>query len=107
MMLDVVFDAMAQTQHVTIRRQWWTAAELCNSGDAALDYRPGGQGPTLREAMRRRMSKIIQIVLFTILIGAGAAAGRAAEAYREQMKGLDEQVQEVKSDVLSIAAQLN
>lgn len=53
------------------------------------------------------MSKIIQTVLLTILIGAGAAAGRAAEAYREQMKGLDEQVQEVKSDVLSIAAQLN
>ena len=52
------------------------------------------------------MTKIIQIVLLTILIGAGPAAGLAAEAYRQQMQGLDEQVQEVKSDVLSIAAEL-
>ena len=40
-------------------------------------------------------------------LGVLAAAGVSAEAsYREQMKGLDEQVQEVKSDVLSIAAEL-
>jgi len=32
---------------------------------------------------------------------------RAEDHNREQMKGLDEQVQEVKSDVLSIAADLN
>ena len=31
----------------------------------------------------------------------------AQEISREQIKGLDEQVQEIKSDVLSIAAQLN
>ena len=34
-----------------------------------------------------------------------AASGQ--EVSREQIKGLDEQVQEIKSDVLSIAAQLN
>jgi hypothetical protein len=40
-------------------------------------------------------------------LGAFAGAAAVAEAsYREQMKGLDEQVQEVKSDVLSIAAEL-
>jgi hypothetical protein len=32
---------------------------------------------------------------------------QAEDTYRQQMKGLDEQVQEVKSDVLSIAAELN
>lgn len=31
----------------------------------------------------------------------------AAEVSKEQIKGLDEQVQEIKADVLSIAAQLN
>ena len=31
----------------------------------------------------------------------------AQEISREQIKGLDEQVQEIKSDVLAIAAQLN
>lgn len=40
-------------------------------------------------------------------LGVLASAAAVAEAsYREQMKGLDEQVQEVKSDVLSIAAEL-
>lgn len=53
------------------------------------------------------MSKVILAIVITLLIGAGAASVRAAESYREQMKGLDEQVQEVKSDVLSIAAELN
>jgi hypothetical protein len=53
------------------------------------------------------MSKVVWAIVITLLIGAGAPCGRAAESYREQMKGLDEQVQEVKSDVLSIAAELN
>ena len=40
-------------------------------------------------------------------LGVLASANSIADAsYREQMKGLDEQVQEVKSDVLSIAAEL-
>ena len=40
-------------------------------------------------------------------LGVFASAAAVGEAsYREQMKGLDEQVQEVKSDVLSIAAEL-
>jgi hypothetical protein len=45
-------------------------------------------------------------VLLCVLAGVLAPA-RAEDAYRQQMKGLDEQVQEVKSDVLSIAAELN
>ena len=40
-------------------------------------------------------------------LGVLASATAVADAsYREQMKGLDEQVQEVKSDVLGIAAEL-
>jgi hypothetical protein len=47
------------------------------------------------------------VVMTVATLGVFAAAGVSAEAsYREQMKGLDEQVQEVKSDVLSIAAEL-
>jgi len=34
------------------------------------------------------------------------ASSAADDSYRAQMKGLDEQVQEIKSDVLSIAAEL-
>jgi hypothetical protein len=53
-----------------------------------------------------RMLKKFWLVTFAALaVLAGATAGAEA-SYREQMKGLDEQVQEVKSDVLSIAAEL-
>jgi hypothetical protein len=44
--------------------------------------------------------------VLSLLISLCAGQVRAADNYREQMKGLDEQVQEVKSDVLSIAAEL-
>jgi hypothetical protein len=53
-----------------------------------------------------RTLKMIWIASVAAL-GVFAGAAAVAEAsYREQMKGLDEQVQEVKSDVLSIAAEL-
>ena len=51
------------------------------------------------------MSRALLSVL-CLLAGAFAPA-QAQDSYRQQMKGLDEQVQEVKSDVLSIAAELN
>jgi len=41
----------------------------------------------------------------TLLVMSTAAYGQ--EVSREQIKGLDEQVQEIKGDVLSIAAELN
>ncbi len=52
------------------------------------------------------MRKLIATVLLGLLVGAAAAPCLAGDANREQMRGLDEQVQEVKSDVLGIAAEL-
>ncbi len=52
------------------------------------------------------MSRVMLVVLLSLLAGVFAPA-QAQDTYRQQMKGLDEQVQEVKSDVLSIAAELN
>jgi hypothetical protein len=46
------------------------------------------------------------IVIVALLSAFGSASVNAEPSYREQMKGLDEQVQEVKSDVLGIAAEL-
>src|SRR5215472_12986398 len=54
----------------------------------------------------RRMRKHFLIVISALLC-MYAQPGPADESARAQMKGLDEQVQEVKSDVLSIAADLN
>jgi hypothetical protein len=52
------------------------------------------------------MTRKFWIVVIAALSVLGSPAVRADDSYREQMKGLDEQVQEVKSDVLSIAAEL-
>lgn len=52
------------------------------------------------------MYRLILAVLFTALfVVRGASA--AEEISREQVKGLDEQIQEVKADVLGIATELN
>jgi hypothetical protein len=53
------------------------------------------------------MRHVISSLVLSALLSVGLTAARAQDANREQMKGLDEQVQEVKSDVLSIAAELN
>ena len=53
-----------------------------------------------------RMLKKCWLATFAALAVLGSADAGADASYREQMKGLDEQVQEVKSDVLSIAAEL-
>ena len=47
------------------------------------------------------------LVAISVLLCLCVRTSPADESARAQMKGLDEQVQEVKSDVLSIAAELN
>ena len=53
------------------------------------------------------MKKILLWAVVPVLMAVGCMQARAQDGYREQMKGLDEQVQEVKSDVLSISAELS
>ena len=53
------------------------------------------------------MRHVVWRFVFSVLLCVALTSARAQDAHREQMKGLDEQVQEVKSDVLSIAAELN
>jgi hypothetical protein len=54
------------------------------------------------------MGKIIRtIITATMALLLLNATALAEEVSRDQIKGLDEQVQEIKSDVLSIAAELN
>lgn len=52
------------------------------------------------------MSRFFRGVLFLVLLGSFAASS-AEEVSREQIKGLDEQVQDIKRDVLAISAELN
>jgi hypothetical protein len=53
------------------------------------------------------MNKILRVLLLAILLCAWNFSVYGQEVTREQIKGLDEQVQEIKSDALSIAAELN
>ena len=53
------------------------------------------------------MLRPIRTVVLGALLCLCYTASRAEDSNRAQMKGLDEQVQEIKSDVLSIAAELN
>src|SRR5690606_13462765 len=52
----------------------------------------------------RNMMKVFIAGLALLLVGVGV---HAQEVSKEQIKGLDEQVQEIKSDVLGIAAELS
>jgi hypothetical protein len=53
------------------------------------------------------LRRIAAVAILALLGSAPAVYADARDATRQQMKGLDEQVQEIKSDVLSIAAELN
>ena len=50
---------------------------------------------------------IFRSVSIVLLLCLCSSYGRAEQSDRQQMKGLDEQVQEIKSDVLSIAQELS
>jgi hypothetical protein len=63
-----------------------------------------------RRPGRRAISfyrQIIWIVVFALLSWIGSSPGVAEENSKEQMQALDEQVQEIKSDVLRIATELS
>jgi len=51
-----------------------------------------------------RISRLVFLLILALML---SMAGYAQEISREQIMGLDEQVQEIKSDVLGIAADLN
>jgi hypothetical protein len=53
------------------------------------------------------MSKVMKAIVAGILTLFATLPAYALDATREQSKGLDEQVQEIKTDVLSIATELN
>lgn len=53
------------------------------------------------------MYRFFVAAVMPMLLGAVSAPCWAADVSREQIKGLDEQVQEIKSDALGIAAELN
>jgi hypothetical protein len=61
-----------------------------------------------RAPMRRKPVLVARAFVFGLVLSLGSVHGWAQQKdQQQQMRGLDEQVQEVKSDVLSIAQELN
>jgi hypothetical protein len=60
-----------------------------------------------RLRLRKRSSRTLLFALLGAIAASAAIAGDASKESRKQMRGLDEQVQEIKSDVLGIAAELS
>lgn len=68
---------------------------------------PACSRPATAGARHGQASSALRSVLLGLLLLVMGPAWAAEDADLRQMKGLDEQVQEIKSDVLSIAAELN
>jgi hypothetical protein len=60
-----------------------------------------------RISTTRRLASVVWSVVLALLTWNGAAPDLARADSKEQMQSLDEQVQEIKSDVLGIAAELS
>src|SRR5881296_4128748 len=54
-----------------------------------------------------RNARAARAFVFALLLGLGSVLGWSQQSDQQQMRGLDEQVQEIKSDVLSIAQELS
>jgi hypothetical protein len=58
-------------------------------------------------ARRNRITNIFASVSFALLLGLGSSDSWAQKNDQKEMRGLDEQVQEIKSDVLAISSELS
>jgi hypothetical protein len=71
------------------------------------DIPTGNSGAHGSRAFERLGASLCSLALGLLLVVGAAPSWSAGESDRQQMKGLDEQVQEIKSDVLSIASELS
>jgi hypothetical protein len=55
----------------------------------------------------RRGATAGRVLVFALVLCLGATSGRAQQSDQQQMRGLDDEVQEIKSDVLRISAELS
>lgn len=71
------------------------------------DCATGHRLPVSRSPVHSRLIPVLSTFVIAVLISLAGTVCRAQENEQQQMRGLDEQVQEIKSDVIGIAAELN
>ena len=86
------------------RRVRFTSQFPSERGEALSRPAAGGRAFTLACLVPRAVARTFMLGL---LLWLGTTPGWAQDSDRQQMQGLDEQVQEIKSDVLGLAAELN
>jgi hypothetical protein len=85
-------------------------SRACEAHAAASELTGAGAAyaaPSSSRRARKTSSLHLWTLVLALLAWLYAASSLAQDNYRAQMKGLDEQVQEIKSDVLSIAQELS
>src|SRR5688572_1944669 len=58
-------------------------------------------------SVRCGLTLAVRAFIFALLLGMGSVHGLAQENQQQQMRGLDEQVQEIKSDILKMSEELS
>jgi len=85
-----------------VRRNQIPITHAIRSGGTFAHLPPGN-----RAHVRCASIPAARVFLFAFMFCLGGVYSRAEQNERQQMRGLDEQVQEIKSDALSIAAELS
>lgn len=86
------------------RRVRFTSQFSSERGEALSRPAAGRRAFTLACLVPRAVTRTLTL---GFLLWLGTTPGWAQDSDRQQMQGLDEQVQEIKSDVLGLAAELN
>jgi hypothetical protein len=92
----------SETKNATARRNRITNTRGIERG-ARFTWLPSDS----RAPVRCKPILAARAFVFALLLCLGSVHGWAQQNDQQQMRGLDEQVQEIKSDVLSIAQELN
>jgi hypothetical protein len=87
------------------RRTRFTNSPAVVPGRTVTAVQPGPRGPVRYRSIRAAAGALV----VGLLLGLGSTPGwpQQDDAQQKKMKGLDEQIQDVKSDVLRIAAELS
>lgn len=103
--LDGFRAVVARNLNKTLR--WNEMSTSCKEQRNRKDQKDAIRRTSQGETMKIRSSVVLKSQVFALLLCLGSVHGWARQNNQQQMRGLDEEVQQIKSDALGIAAELN